>query len=703
MCYESAVFALTGLNALQRRETFLTKFGDMGNKACPNVFPSLAPSLANQRMLEATGVTPKPHPSAGANFGKIPAAGNVLPPSTKRGTRQPNRVRTAAYDVLNGIVRRHLGLSTTVHPSNASSPASLVVTLLVRGKQQDGYQKKIRRQFFNADEIADALKRLPGVVLQVADLQLLTFTEQIKLLSSTALLVGMHGAGLTNALFMLPGNAVLEILPGSFSSQMLAQTLFKDISNDAGLVYSTMITAENDCDESDSCTVSAIELTKKAESMLKGVSEFRRKASYFGVNDGRNGGGGGSSSTNGGGGGGGSSSNRHDGVTVLQKVVVHTVDGNPAACTDPLRPCGGAIAVSPGSLNHYNVTTVCPGLLDKMIESTNIGLPKKPGDPVRFHFPTGRAEGSDGNRNTKGNFVLPWMFAFAVSRWFGVGFVTSTANGKGTWLEHLPTEIPPPSHRASDAAIAQLCSRCTSAATCTQPFYSGEAMSAIGEAVQAALRLALDGVDLGLAEGDVVVHDRCRDGDSVLLHAIYGPLPLSFYEAAPAGTKRFVVVGPPERHDSPMCRMVTQVMQAGLSSAAPAATIVEMPGNQAVDFARMVFAPKLMVGFSTFSLAAALANAGAVWTPLQWPPGLRGIDPNPPGATEKRLTADVWQIQREFLPADRWSVVDVTHLPGKRAARTELGLVCSAPLTLGGRACADADAKVKANAWLLNH
>jgi hypothetical protein len=166
----------------------------------------------------------------------------------------------------------------------------------------------------------------------------------------------------------------------------------------------------------------------------------------------------------------------------------------------------------------------------------------------------------------------------------------------------------------------------------------------------------------------------------------------------------------------------------------------------------------------TLKQAAALANKGVVITPLQWPPGLRGVDFNPPGPVEKRLAKAVWSIQSSWLASagDRWHVVNSTHLPGKRAARAELGLVreltcntiharvlfylhwsctvtqhllvlalhappspihtftkscslyfpvwtltasqvCSPPTTLSGRACADHDAELKARNWLLSH
>ncbi len=49
--------------------------------------------------------------------------------------------------------------------------------------------------------------------LQVVDFAELTFAQQVEAMARTAVLVGVHGAGLVNSLFLPKGSAVIELLP----------------------------------------------------------------------------------------------------------------------------------------------------------------------------------------------------------------------------------------------------------------------------------------------------------------------------------------------------------------------------------------------------------------------------------------------------------------------------------------------------------
>merc|ERR1719272_1616375 len=59
----------------------------------------------------------------------------------------------------------------------------------------------------------------------------------------------------------------------------MTQTLFKDISTDAGLQYNNIKTMPDSCDASDSCIVPAAEVATKVAGMLKDVLKCRRTAS----------------------------------------------------------------------------------------------------------------------------------------------------------------------------------------------------------------------------------------------------------------------------------------------------------------------------------------------------------------------------------------------------------------------------------------
>ncbi len=41
----------------------------------------------------------------------------------------------------------------------------------------------------------------------------MTFKEQVDVMASTSVLIALHGAGLTNLMFMQPGTVVIEIFP----------------------------------------------------------------------------------------------------------------------------------------------------------------------------------------------------------------------------------------------------------------------------------------------------------------------------------------------------------------------------------------------------------------------------------------------------------------------------------------------------------
>lgn len=66
------------------------------------------------------------------------------------------------------------------------------------------------RYIINEPEVENLIRELGGRCVVLEDL---TFSEQIMLMQNTSILVGLHGAGLTNALFLKPGSGMIEILP----------------------------------------------------------------------------------------------------------------------------------------------------------------------------------------------------------------------------------------------------------------------------------------------------------------------------------------------------------------------------------------------------------------------------------------------------------------------------------------------------------
>ncbi|KUL92052.1 hypothetical protein ZTR_01072 [Talaromyces verruculosus] len=89
-------------------------------------------------------------------------------------------------------------------------PDQVVVTFIERKGtrkliDQDARIEALREQYHDAK-----------VLIQVIDFAALPFTQQIQIVRSTDVLVGVHGAGLTHGLWLRKGSAMVEILPEGF-------------------------------------------------------------------------------------------------------------------------------------------------------------------------------------------------------------------------------------------------------------------------------------------------------------------------------------------------------------------------------------------------------------------------------------------------------------------------------------------------------
>ena len=92
-------------------------------------------------------------------------------------------------------------------PKNLDSP--LILTFVDR---------KEKRRLINKDLYVEKLRsKFPAVKIQMVNFATLSFVEQIRIARRTDILVGVHGAGLTHALFQRPGSAVVEIIPHSLA------------------------------------------------------------------------------------------------------------------------------------------------------------------------------------------------------------------------------------------------------------------------------------------------------------------------------------------------------------------------------------------------------------------------------------------------------------------------------------------------------
>ena len=80
-----------------------------------------------------------------------------------------------------------------------------IVTLLHRGGT---------RQILNeADLLAQLRSDFPSALFQSHSMGELSLQRQVETIRSSAVMLGMHGAGLANAIFLRPGAALFELFP----------------------------------------------------------------------------------------------------------------------------------------------------------------------------------------------------------------------------------------------------------------------------------------------------------------------------------------------------------------------------------------------------------------------------------------------------------------------------------------------------------
>ncbi|KXH59107.1 DUF563 domain-containing protein [Colletotrichum salicis] len=95
--------------------------------------------------------------------------------------------------------------------------------------------RRVSRRLLNQDVLLDAARNaFPDANFQAIDLGAMSFPEQLRIIQSTDVLIGVHGAGLTHTMFLREnGAAVVEIQPSSMShkgfrnvAQMLGHNYF---------------------------------------------------------------------------------------------------------------------------------------------------------------------------------------------------------------------------------------------------------------------------------------------------------------------------------------------------------------------------------------------------------------------------------------------------------------------------------------------
>ncbi|KAJ9206950.1 hypothetical protein DTO021D3_1686 [Paecilomyces variotii] len=154
----------------------------------------------------------------------IPLAGASNP--MWQGDWEPHPCPTS--DLLQVFSRRTIDFYGISPQSTEESP-DIVITFIDRKESrrlidQEAYLDGIRQQFQH-------------VTVRAVDFASISFREQLQIVRTTDVLVGVHGAGLTHALFLKPNSVVVEILPAGLNH--------KGFRNLAGLLGHTYYSAHS--------------------------------------------------------------------------------------------------------------------------------------------------------------------------------------------------------------------------------------------------------------------------------------------------------------------------------------------------------------------------------------------------------------------------------------------------------------------------
>jgi len=98
---------------------------------------------------------------------------------------------------------------------------------------------KSSRSFSNELELVELLRGTPGV--KVLESESLSFLEQISLFSNARLIIGPHGAGLTNQIWMRKGGKVVELVDLDYSNPV-----FEILASQLGHAHQTIFLAKSD-------------------------------------------------------------------------------------------------------------------------------------------------------------------------------------------------------------------------------------------------------------------------------------------------------------------------------------------------------------------------------------------------------------------------------------------------------------------------
>lgn len=242
-----------------------------------------------------------------------------------------------------------------------------------------------------------------------------------------------------------------------------------------------------------------------------------------------------------------------------------------------------------------------------------------------------------------GNALSPYWFGRAIARFAGLAYEMLPGfdpHGVKDWfhsssfLRYLPTKVAKP--QCPDlVALKEACNECHCRCL-TYPLSATSVWPRILNIIKVDMQVAFEkwanasnATIPKFDKGDVVIQDRCDDS-TLLQHSAYGPPGFSFYQGiAKQNPKNIYIIRDPNlKGDMPAhrnrpfypCRAMHEVLCCYLAAEVPTATIHSI-GHQNIDddWARVLLAPILYKGTSTFTVWAGLASSGVVFSPPLFP------------------------------------------------------------------------------------
>lgn len=184
---------------------------------------------------------------------------------------------SSLFQRFNVQVRRAYGLLPFDNQNRSIAAVDLNMTRILLVKRVVGgsgsapmYQSRVMT---NINHVAESLLLIPHVTVVVQDLAVLTFEQQVSLISNSDFVIGVHGAGIPNAMHMPIGSSakccgVIEIFPQGEFKPIRG---YGNMARRMGLHYSRMELSGSES-SGHGCSVSPVALKDMVVGMMSEIA-----------------------------------------------------------------------------------------------------------------------------------------------------------------------------------------------------------------------------------------------------------------------------------------------------------------------------------------------------------------------------------------------------------------------------------------------